>query len=90
MEVKLQELKNRLMEINDLNSAAELLYWDQATYMPPSGASARGRQIATLERLAHEKFIDPVMGKLLDELRPHEATFPYDSYEASLIRVTRR
>jgi carboxypeptidase Taq len=90
MKAQLQELKNRLMEINDLNSAAELLCWDQATYMPSGGAMARGRQIATLERLAHEKFIDPVMGKLLDELRAYEETLPYDSYQASLMRVTRR
>lgn len=87
---KLEELKARLMEVNDLRSAAALLSWDQATYMPPGGAAARGRQIATLHRLAHEKFTDPAIGRLLDELRPYEESLPYDSDEASLIRVTRR
>lgn len=90
MEAKLQELKNSLVEINNLRSVAELLYWDQATYMPPGGASARARQMATLERVAHEKFIDPAVGKLLEELRPYEESLSYDSNEASLIRVTRR
>ncbi len=90
MEQKLQELKTRLLEVNDLNSANALLNWDQTTYMPPGGAAARGRQMATLGRLAHEKFTDPAIGKLLDELRPDEASWPYDSDEASLIRVTRR
>ena len=90
MKNKLEELKNRLIEINDLKSAAGVLYWDQATYMPPGGAPARARQMATLEKLAHEKFIDPAIGKLLDELRPYEESQPFDSYEASLIRVTRR
>ncbi len=52
MENKLKELKNRLLEINDLNSAANLLEWDQSTYMPPGGAPARARQMATLKRIA--------------------------------------
>jgi len=87
---KLQQLKTRLMEIDDLHGAASLLYWDQATYMPPEGAEARGRQIATLERLAHEKFTDAAVGKLLDELRFHQEGLPYDHPEAALIRVARR
>jgi carboxypeptidase Taq len=90
METKLQEFKTRLIEINDLESAAALLSWDQSTYMPPGGAAARARQMATLGRLAHEKFTDPAIGKLLDDLRPYEESLPYDSDEASLIRVTRR
>jgi carboxypeptidase Taq len=90
MQPKLQELKTRLVEVNDLRSAAALLSWDQTTYMPPGGAEARGRQMATLGRLAHEKFTDPALGKLLDDLRPYAASLPYDSDEASLIRITRR
>src|SRR5512135_2283375 len=87
---KLQELKTRLLEVNDLNSANALLSWDQTTYMPSGGAAARGRQMATLGRLAHEKFTDPAIGKLLDDVRSYEESLPYDSDEASLIRVTRR
>src|SRR5512147_2033852 len=90
VEQKLQELKARLLEVNDLNSANALLSWDQSTYMPSGGAAARGRQMATLGRLAHEKFTDPAMGKLLDDLRLYEESLPYDSDNASLIRVTRR
>jgi carboxypeptidase Taq len=90
MNTPLQELKTRLLEVNDLNSANALLSWDQSTYMPSGGAAARGRQMATLGRLAHEKFTDPAVGKLLDDLRPYEESLPYDSDDASLIRVTRR
>ncbi len=90
MEKKYQELKARLQEINDLNSATALLNWDQSTYMPPGGAAARGRQQATIGRIAHEKFVDPDIGKLLDELEPWAEKLPYDSEEASLLRVTRR
>ncbi|MSP14721.1 MAG: carboxypeptidase M32 [Chloroflexi bacterium] len=90
MEAKLQELKTRLIEINDLESAGALLHWDQSTYMPPGGAAARGPQLATLAKLAHEKFTDPAIGHLLDDLQPYTMGLPYDSDEASLIRVTRQ
>lgn len=90
MEKKLAELKQRLMEVDDLNSAAALLNWDQSTYMPPGGAPARGRHIATLSQIAQEKFIDPAVGKLLDDLQPYEESLDYDSDDASLIRVARR
>jgi carboxypeptidase Taq len=46
--------------------------------------------MATLSRLAHEKFTDPAIGRLLDDLVPWGESLPYDSDEASLIRVTRR
>jgi carboxypeptidase Taq len=90
VEAKLQDLKTRLMEIDNLNSANALLAWDQTTYMPPGGAEARGRQMATLSRIAHEKFTDPAIGKLLDDLRTYAESLPYDSDDAALIRVTRR
>ncbi len=90
MEAKLKELKARLSEINDLQSAAGVLAWDQNTYMPPGGAPARGRQIATLQRLAHERSTDMALGRLLDDLLPYEESLSYDSNEASLIRIARR
>jgi carboxypeptidase Taq len=43
-----------------------------------------------LRRLAHEKFTTPAIGELLDDLQPFTETLPYDSDEASLVRVTRR
>jgi carboxypeptidase Taq len=88
MHPKLQELKTRLAEINDLNEANAVLSWDQMTFMPSGGAEARGRQIATLERLSHEKFTSPEIGKLLDELQPVMPELAPDSPDAALIRVT--
>ena len=90
MQKHFAELKTRLTEIFDLQHAGALLSWDEATYMPPGGAAARGRQSALLARLTQEKSIDPVLGKLLDVLRPYEESLPYDSDDASLIRVARR
>ncbi|MFN8493293.1 MAG: carboxypeptidase M32 [Caldilineaceae bacterium] len=90
IKAKRTELLARLHEINDLGSAAALLSWDQTTYMPPGGALARGRQLATLQRLAHEKFIDPAIGRLLDDLQPYGESLPYTADDAALLRLTRR
>jgi carboxypeptidase Taq len=90
IEAILTEVKRRLMEISDLNFAGAVLNWDQATYMPPGGAAARGRQTALLSKLAHKKSTDAALGTLLDALAPHGEELPYDCDDASLIRVARR
>jgi carboxypeptidase Taq len=87
-EAKLTELKRRLLEISDLGATSAVLSWDEATYMPKGGAPARGRQGATLRRLAHEKFVDPALGRLIDALEPYAERLPED--DACLIRVVRR
>lgn len=56
MEKKQKELKERLLEIYDLNSAAMILSWDQSTYMPPASAPSRGRQMATHIDYLSEKY----------------------------------
>src|SRR5688572_9454342 len=70
--------------------ANALLNWDQSTYMPPGGAAARGRQMATIGKIAHQKATDEEIGSLLEDLRPYEESLPADSDDASLIRVARR
>ncbi len=90
MEEKLQELKNRLREISDFSSAASVLSWDQATYMPPQGAAARGRHLSTLGRIAHEKATDPRLGELLNALQDGVSGLPEDSDDRALVRVAKR
>ena len=90
VETRLADLSARLAEIADLNSAAAVLGWDQATYMPKGGAVARGRQIATLSRLAHEKFTEAELGRLLDTLANALAGRDACDDQASLVRVCRR
>ncbi|HEX6971461.1 MAG TPA: carboxypeptidase M32, partial [Limnochordia bacterium] len=90
MRASFDRLREILAQVDDLRRAAALLSWDQQTYMPPQGAEARAEQLATLERLAQAALTQPEVGDLLAALEPWAASLPADSFEASLIRVTRR
>ena len=86
----LEELKQHLAEVYDLQRALGVLRWDQQTMMPPQGAPARSEAAATLAGVAHERFASDETGRLLERVAPLEPELEYDSDEASLIRVTRR
>ena len=88
--IQLTRLKSKLAEVCDLKGAASVLGWDQQTYMPPGGASARAEQLATLEKLSHEMFVSAEMGELLEGAAAEVSGLAFDSDEASLVRVTRR
>lgn len=87
---ELTELEQRLSEVYELRYAARSLEWDQWALMPESASEDRGRQLAAVQSVAHERFTDPRVGELLEELKPLEAACSYDACEASLVRVTRR
>ena len=86
----LERLKERLAQVTDLNKVVRLLSWDQQTMMPLAGTGHRADQTATVQRVAHELFTDPAVGRLLDELRPLEDSLEPDSDDAALIGLTRR
>ena len=90
MERALDELRQRLAEIDDLARAQSVLWWDHDVWMPSRGGASRATQLATLEGLVHGKQIDPRIGELLDELAPYAAELPADDLDACLIRVARR
>ncbi|NQS92108.1 MAG: carboxypeptidase M32, partial [Chloroflexi bacterium] len=90
MQEKLDQLKAILAVVSDLNGATALLSWDQQTYMPPGGVSARGNQIGTLSSLSHSKFVSEEVGKLLEDLKPYGESLDQESDDACLIEVTAR
>jgi len=90
MSEKLDQLKTILAEVTDLNRATAVLSWDQETYMPPGGVTVRSEQLSTLSRLAHIRSTADEVGRLLSELEEETAALPFDSLEASVVRVTRR
>ncbi len=59
-------LRARLRELADLHHAGRLMGWDQQVMMPPRGTPARGRAAGALERLAHERLVDPGLARDLD------------------------
>ena len=79
-----------LAEVANLQHVGSVLFWDQQVMMPRGGAAARGNHLALVSKLRHERFTSPEIGRLLEELRSYEESLPYDSDEASTIRVTRR
>ena len=68
MDADLRALRERLAEIADLAKAVGVLAWDQKVTMPPGGHPARAEALATLGRIAHEKFVDDEIGRLLERL----------------------
>ena len=61
-------------EVSDLHGAAALMGWDQETYMPQKGAAIRGRQLATLSGLIHERITSDEMRGALDQARSESLT----------------
>jgi carboxypeptidase Taq len=90
VDADLRTLEERLAEITDVRKAMAVLLWDQKVTMPPGGHPSRAEALATLSRIAHEKFVDEEIGRLLERLQPYEESLEYESDDASLIRVTRR
>jgi len=90
MNAKFEELKALLGEISDLQAAKSVLSWDQQTYMPLGGAESRAMQLTTLAKKAHELFISDKIGQLLTDIEAEAGDLDYNSFEASLIRVTKR
>src|SRR6266849_39669 len=86
----LQRLKAILAEVTDIHRAGAVLDWDQETFMPPGGVHNRAEQLSTLSEVAHRRFTTDEVGRLLDEAEAATANSPFDSDDASLVRVTRR
>jgi carboxypeptidase Taq len=84
----LHALRDRLAELADLSSLAGLASWDQRTMMPPAGAPARAHQMATLERLAHDRGTADELGGWLDELEAQAADL--SALDRDILRIARR
>lgn len=90
MSEKLEQLKELLGEVSDIGRAAAVLGWDQQVNMPPGGAAARGQQLATLGKIAQEKFISDEVGRLIEDLKTEFAGADPASDEAAMVRVAAR
>jgi carboxypeptidase Taq len=93
MSSQLEQLRERLAEVADLEQAAAIAGWDQLTKMPPKGAPQRAEVLGTLEQLSHEKFVSAEIGRLLEgarsELEAAGQTSPDDD-DWALVTYTQR
>jgi carboxypeptidase Taq len=83
--VSVPELKETLGVLADLHHAEAIADWDSRVSMPPEGAEARANVVATLTRLAHDRFVADDVGELLAGLDGVD-----DETDAALVRLTRR
>src|SRR6266853_682365 len=73
-----------------LESCAELLGWDEDTFMPPGGVAHRGRQMALLAGLLHDRWTDPRLGDWLARIEGSSLVADPLSAEAVNVRELRR
>lgn len=90
MATAIEQLKEHLGVIEDINTAGGVLGWDQQTYMPPGGGARRAEVMGTLSGLSHSKFASDETARLLDAAEKDVAGLPADSDDACLVRCVRR
>jgi len=88
MSHELTQLKAKLAELSDWNAINALLGWDQSSVMPVGGGEGRGRQMALMSKLTHEKMTDPEIGHLLEKLQKQAEQWDPDSVDSAIVRVT--
>ncbi len=77
----------RMADLRALQGAIAVLSWDQETYLPAKGITARGEQLSTLQGLFHEKLTAPDLGDALQ--RAEQSTPASDEETCALLRALR-
>jgi carboxypeptidase Taq len=83
-----RKLQKRAREIALLSSTAEVLAWDEETYLPSKALPHRAEQMAHLSGRAHRLFTASQVGRWISECEQHG--FAPDSDEAANVREWRR
>jgi carboxypeptidase Taq len=84
------QLAAHLKDVHQLGIIYWILMWDQQVNMPRGGAEARGVQMGLVSRLRHEMLTSDKTARLLEDAEREMDGAPFDSDEASLLRVARR
>lgn len=84
-----ENLTAHIAEYHDLLCILNTLKWDMRTMMPAAGAASRGRQLATLTKLAKSIFVSDETARLLDAAENELADADADSYAMRALRQTR-
>src|SRR5260370_1313988 len=84
------ELIRRIKESSLLGSCANVLGWDERTYMPRLGSAHRAEQMALLARMTHEMITAPEIEELLAKIEGSGSVKDTDSVTAVNVREIRR
>ena len=79
-------LLDEINRYNAVESATEVLSWDQQVMMPEGGTPARSTQLSTLSSLSHELLVDGDVGTYLEELENASLT----PEQQAVVREVRR
>jgi len=85
-----EKLLHHLREIGLLGSIESLLGWDERVLMPAAGGDYRAAQAEFLAGQIHQRWTDPALGELLDQLAESELASDPRSDAATTIRQARR
>jgi carboxypeptidase Taq len=83
------ELLRRVREKAVLAGCAELLAWDEATYLPKNAGEHRAAQLALLAGLTHDRGTDPRLGELLAAVEGSELVSDPESGAAAHLPARR-
>ena len=87
---QLNELLERMNTIMALGAMASLASWDMNTIMPEGAGETRGSQMAVMSGLIHERWVDPQVGKLVQELASVVQQPMYTDADRGLVRTVLR
>ena len=82
-----ETLAAHVAEINDLLTTLNLLTWDARVVMPPGGSATRGKQMATLGKLARERLLSAELRRALEEAEGLEGTGELESRAVQQVRA---
>lgn len=85
-----QQLIGHLRRTALLKSCANVLSWDEQTYLPPKAGEFRAEQLALLAGMVHEQTTDPRVGEWLAQLADENALGGPESAAAANVREARR
>ncbi len=80
----------RSREISDLSAVLSLAAWDQNTALPEGAGELRGEQLATLQGVIHEKWVDQRFGEQIASLADAVSKSSFTDADRGLLREVTR
>lgn len=64
--------------VKNMQSVADLLGWDQETYMPSGAVETRAGQIAAINEIIHEKFLSKKASEIYERIQSNNLNLNYE------------